>query len=76
MLCIAGHADTGRTFSPMANATDVLTGWVGKENVGSSVLGLCSALKPPGFGCKCRKVEMIRDRDKEIGVFRIGLVGR
>jgi len=76
MLCIAGLADSGRALSPMANATDVLASRVGKEDVGASVLGLYSTLQPSGFGCKCRKVKIVRDGDKEIGIFRIGLVGR
>ncbi|MDP3513593.1 MAG: hypothetical protein Q8S20_12660 [Sulfuritalea sp.] len=75
LLRIAGHADAGRAFTPMANPADVLTGRVGKEDVGSPVPGLRLAFELPGFGSKSPKVEIIRDSDKQIGVLRIGFVG-
>jgi len=60
-------------FAIMANATEVPSGRIGEEDVGTEVDGLSRSFEAPTSTRKFAQIHGTVDRDNDIGVFRNGL---
>ena len=63
----------GMAFAIMANATEVPSGRIGEEDVGTEVDGLSRSFEAPTSTRKFAQIHGTVDRDNDIGVFRNGL---
>ena len=49
---VARGANTRATLPPVAGTTNVVTGWIGEENIGTLVATLCTTFEGPSSSSK------------------------